>query len=168
MLLALGLILLLGACSNSPSPKDVVDLYLSKTNERELEEALQWWELSEVGTAFVILDPEQQEIRIAGRLVLANDLTEAMGIPGPRLTWKQQEASYYDIRDGVAIVIEGPGKAELATVEISLMVERMGNADLEERLAFNLWRNPDEGWRITGLNKGLGVLKSFLDNVKAS
>ena len=91
-----------------------------------------------------------------------------MGIPGPRLTWKQQEASYYDIRDGVAIVIEGPGKAELATVEISLIVERMGNAALEERLAFNLWRNPDEGWRITGLNKGLGVLKSFLDNVKAS
>ena len=168
VLLALGFILFMGACGNSPSPDDVVELYLSKTSDRELKEALRRWELSEVGTAFVILDPEQQRVRMDGRRTLATELTEALGIPGPRLTWEQHEASYYDIRDGVPLVVEGPGEAEVATVEIRLMIERVGQATLEESLAFNLWKNPDEGWRITGLDKGLGVLEPFLDEVRAS
>ena len=168
MLLALGFILFLGACGNSPSPNDVVDLYLSETSQEGVETALKRWELSEIGTAFVILDPEQQKVRMEGRRTLATGLTEALGIPGPRLTWEQHEASYYDIQDGVPLVVEGPRKAELATVETMLMIERVGQAALVERLAFNLWRNPDEGWRITGLDKGLRVLEPFLDEVRAS
>ena len=168
LLLALSLILFLGACSNSPSPEDVVDLYLSETSQQGLESALERWELSEVGTAFVILDPEQQRVRMDGRRILATALTEALGIPGPRLTWEQQEASYYDMRTGVPLVVEGHGKAELATVAIRLVIERVGQAALEESLAFNLWRSPEKGWRITGLDKGLGVLEPFLDEVRTS
>jgi hypothetical protein len=168
VLLALSLILFLGACSNSPSPEDVVDLYLSETSQEGVETSLKRWELSEVGTAFVILDPEQMKVRMDGRRALATDLTEALGIAGSRLTWEQHEASYYDMRDGVPLVVEGPGKAELATVEIRLVIERVGQATLEESLAFNLWRNPDEGWRITGLDKGLSVLEPFLDEIRES
>ena len=170
VLLALGLILFLSACGNSgsTSPEEVVDLYLSETGQEGVESALKRWELSEVGTAFAILDPEQQRIRMDGRRTLATELTDALGIAGPRLTWEKHEASYYAMRDGVPLVVEGPGKAELATVDIRLVIERLGQAALEESLAFNLWRNPDKGWRITGLDKGLRVLESFLDEVRTS
>ena len=168
MVLALSLILLLSACSSSLSPEEVVALYLSETSHEGMEAALQRWELSEVGAAFVILDPEQQRVRMDGRRTLATDLTETLSIPGPRLTWEQHEASYYDIKSGVPLVVEGHGKAEMATVEIRLIIERAGQATLEESLAFNLWRNPDEGWRIAGLDKGLGILEPFLDEVRAS
>jgi hypothetical protein len=103
-----------------------------------------------------------------GRRILATELTEALGIPGPRLMWQQIEASYYDIRDGVPLVIESPSEADLATIEIRLVIERVGQARLEERVAFNLWKSPGKGWRITGLDKGLGVLEPFLDEVRAS
>jgi hypothetical protein len=168
VLLTLSLILILGACSNSSSPEDVVNLYLSETSQGEVEAALEMWELSEVGTAFVILDTEQREVRMDGRRTLSIELTEALSIAGPRVTWGQHEASYYDMRDGLPQVVEGPGKAEMATMEIRLVIEHVGQSALEERLAFNLWRNPDEGWRITGLDKGLRVLQPFLDEVRAS
>ena len=128
--------------------------------------ALKRWELAEVGTAFVKLDAEQQRVRMDGRRTLAADLTEALGVSGPRLMWEQHKASYYDIRQRVALVVDGAGEAELATVEITLKVERSGEATLEESLAFNLWRNPDKGWRITGLDKGSAILKPFLDELR--
>jgi ABC-type oligopeptide transport system substrate-binding subunit len=162
------LVLFLGACSGSLSPEDVVDLYLSETRQRETEAAIKRWELSEVGAVFVVLDPEQQRVRMDGRRILATELTEALGIPGPRLMWEQVEAAYYDVRNGVPLAIESHTKADLATVEIRLMIERVGKARLEERAAFNLWKSPDSGWRITGLDKGLLVLEPFLDEVRAS
>ena len=101
VLIALGLVLFLGACSSSPSPEEIVDLYLSETGQEGMEAALQRWELSELGPEF-----------------------------------------------------------------FSLIIEGSGGAALEERLAFNLWRNPEEGWRITGLDKGLSVLRPFLEEIK--
>ena len=167
MLLALSLFLFLGACSsNSPSPEEVVDSYLSETGQEEMEAALQRWELSEVGTESFTLDQEQQKIRMDGRRALAIELTEALAIPGSRLAWEQEGATYYATRDGVPRSIDGAGEAELATIEILIIIEGSGGAALEERLAFNLWRNPEEGWRITGLDKGLPILRPFLDKVR--
>ena len=165
-LLALSLILFLGACSSSLSPEEVVDLYLSETGQEGTETALMRWELSEVGTESFTLDPEQQKIRMDGRRMLAIELTEALGIPGPRLAWDQEGTSYYAIRAGVPLAIEGAKEADLATVEMKIVVEGNGTAALEESLAFNLWRNPEEGWRITGLDKGLPILRTFLDKVR--
>ena len=165
-LLMLGLILFLGACGISLSPEDVVDLYLSEASQEGSQTALERWELSEVGTEFFALDPGQQKIRMDGRRTLAIELTEALGIAGPRLAWEQEGATYYATRDGVPQEIKGAEEAGLATVEIRIVIGGSGNAALEERLAFNLWMNPDEGWRITGLDKGLPILRPFLDKVR--
>ena len=166
-LLILGLMLLLSACnSSSNSPEEVVDLYLSEIVQEGTEAALQLWELSEVGTEFFALDPGQQKIRMDGRRTLAIELTEALGIAGPRLAWEQEGATYYATRDGVPQEIKGAEEAGLATVEIRIVIGGSGNAALEERLAFNLWRNPEDGWRITGLDKGLPILRPFLDKVR--
>ena len=168
VLLAFSLILFLGACNSSPSPKEVVDAYLSEVGQEGMEAALQRWEFSEVGTQFFALDPEHQRIRMDGRKMLATALTKALGVPGPLLTWKQDEGTYYATRDGVPRAIKDAGEAELATIEMQLIIVRGGKATLEERLAFNLWRNPDKGWRITGLDKGLPILRPFLDEVRES
>jgi hypothetical protein len=167
VLIALALFLFLGACSSSgTSPEEVVDSYLSETGQEGTEAALQLWELSEVGTEFFALDQEQQKIRMDGRRALAIELTEALGIPGPRIAWEQEGAAYYTTRDGVPRSIDGPGEADLATIEMRIMIEGRSNAALEERLAFNLWRNPEKGWRITGLDKGLSVLRPLLEEIK--
>ena len=166
VLIALGLVLFLGACSSSPSPEEIVDLYLSETGQEGMEAALQRWELSELGPEFFSLDPEQQKIRMDGRRALAMELTEALAIPGPGLGWEQEGATYYATGDGLPRSIDGAGEAQLATIEIRLIIEGSGGAALEERLAFNLWRNPEEGWRITGLDKGLSVLRPFLEEIK--
>lgn len=168
VLLAFSLILLLGACNSSPSPKEVVDSYLSEVGQEGMEAALQRWEFSEVGTAFFTLDLEHQRIRMDGRRMLATALTKALGVPGPLLTWKQDGGTYYATRDGVPRAIKDAGEAEFATIEMRLIIVREGKATLEERLAFNLWRNPDKGWRITGLDKGLPMLRPFLDEVRES
>ena len=160
------LTLFLSACNGSPSPEEVVGLYLSETVQEGMETALQRWELSEVGTEFFTLDPEQNRIRMDGRRTLATDLTEVLGIPGPRLTWKQEGASYYVIRDGVPLVTHSLNEAVLATVEMRVAIEGNGKDTLEERLAFNLWKNPEDSWKITGLDKGSGVLEPFLDKVR--
>ena len=161
-------VLFLGACSSSPSPGDVVELYLSATSDQESEEALKRWELHEVGAAFVTLGVEQEMVRMDARRILASDVTTVLGMAGKRLSWVQQDASYYDITKGVPLVVDGPGKAGLSTVEIKLMIERVGQARLKETLAFNLWKSPNKGWKITGLDKGLRVLEPFLDEVRMS
>ena len=165
--LVLGLTLLLGACRGSITPEDVVDLYLSDTNQGELEKALERWELSELGPNLVTLDAEQQRIRMDGRRELAAELTEALSGAGQRLRWERRGASYYDLGQGLPRSVEGPKEAELATVEIRVSIERAGAIGLEESVAFNLWRSSFKGWRIMSLDKGLPMLRPFLDEVKA-
>ena len=166
--LVLGLTLLLGACRGSLTPEDVVDLYLSDTNQGEPEKALERWELSELGPDLATLDAEQQRIRMDGRRELATELTEALSSAGQRLSWEQLGASYYDLGQGLPRAIDGSKEAELATVEIRVSVERAGANALEDGVAFNLWRSSFKGWRIMSLDKGLSVLRPFLDEVKAS
>ncbi|MDA0988631.1 MAG: hypothetical protein O2783_05800 [Chloroflexi bacterium] len=167
VVMALSFMLLLGACSSSLSPEEVVDLFLSETGQQGMETALLRWELSEVGTESFTLDLEQQKVRMEGRRMLAVELTEALVIAEPRLSWEQGEASYYALRNGVPLITDSRNEADLATIEMKLVIEGSGKAALEESLAFNLWRNPEGGWRITGLDKGLSMLGPFLEEMRA-
>ncbi len=125
-----------------------------------MEVALQRWELSELGTESFSSNPEQQRIRMDGR--------RALGTAGPRLAWERERAAYYALRNGIPQVAEGANEADLAIIEMGIVAESGGSTPLEDSLAFNLWKNPEEGWRIIGLDKGLSMLRPFLDNVRKS
>ena len=133
-----------------------------------MEAALQRWELSELGTESFSSNPEQQRMRMDGRSALATELTEALGTAGPRLAWERERAAYYALRNGIPQVAEGANEADLAILEMGIVAESGGSTPLEDSLAFNLWKNPEEGWRIIGLYKGLSMLRPFLDNVRKS
>ena len=168
LLLPIGLAFLLPAvsCSGSLSPEDVVNLYLSEVNQGDQDDALKRWETSEVGPSLAVLDPKQEQVRLKGRQALAVALTEALVIAGQRLRWEREDASYYDLQNGIPAVKDDDKNADLASIGIRLIVERRGEDDLEERVAFNLRKAPDQGWRITGLDKGLAVLEPFLDSLR--
>ena len=165
LLAAMVLALFLAACASSTPPAEVVDAYLSETKRGDVRQALEAWELSELGPAPVDLDPAQQSTRLDGRLELAKGLTEALSMAGDRLTWERSGLVYYDIRDGIANVTENVDEANVATVEVDLAIERGDSPTLEERLAFTLWRRADGSWRVTALDKGLMALRPFLDEV---
>ena len=165
LLAAVALALLLGACGSSEAPEDVVDAYLSETKRGDVRQALEMWELSELGPAPVDLDPAQQSIRLESRRELAETLTEALSMAGERLAWERSGLVYYDLRDGIANVTENVDEANVATVEVDMAIERGDSPTLEERLAFTLWRRADGSWRVTALDKGLMALRPFLDEV---
>ena len=129
LLAAVALALFLAACASSTPPAEVVDAYLSETKRGDVRQALEMWELSELGPAPVDLDPAQQSTRLDGRLELAKGLTEALSMAGERLTWERSGLVYYDIRDGIANVTENVGEANVATVEVDLAIEARGLAD---------------------------------------
>ncbi|MBI2856036.1 MAG: hypothetical protein HYX93_04240 [Chloroflexi bacterium] len=168
LLLLTGLALLLAAvsCNDSLSPEDVVNLYLSEVNQGDRDDALQRWETSEVGPSPVALDPEQERVRLEGRREVAEELTQALVVAGQRLRWERVGASYYDLQDNIPSVREDPTDADLATIEMRLIVEGREGASLEESIAFNLWRVPEIGWHIMGLDKGLSVLEPFLNRLR--
>ena len=164
---ALGLALLLGACSGSAPPEDVVDAYFSETKRGDVRQALEMWELSALGPAPVDLDPGQQSIRLDARRELAEALTDALSMAGDNLGWERRSFVLYDIRDGVASVTDDLDEANVATVQVNLAVERSDVPALEEQLAFTLWRSADGVWRVTGLDKGLPVLEGFLNELRS-
>ena len=165
---ALVLALLLGACSGSAPPEDVVDAYFSETKRGDVRQALEMWELSALGPAPVDLDPGQQSIRLDARRELAEALTDALSMAGDNLGWERRSFVLYDIRDGVASVTDDLDEANVATVQVNLAVERSDVPALEEQLAFTLWRSADGVWRVTGLDKGLPVLEGFLNELRGS
>ena len=163
---ALALALLLGACSGSAPPEDVVDAYFSETKRGDVRQALEMWELSALGPAPVDLDPGQQSIRLDARRELAETLTEALSMAGDNLRWERSGLVLYDIRDGIASVTDDLDEANVATVQINLAVEHSDGPALEEELALTLWRSADGGWRVTGLDKGRPVLEDFLSELR--
>ena len=166
--LSLSLAMLLAACSSPAAPEEVVDTYLTETERGDVRSALQSWELSQLGPAPADLDPGQQSIRLETRRELAQTLTDALSAAGDILSWERTGLILYDIRDGIANPTENADDANVATVEVSLAVDR-GNGDtLEEQLAFTLWKSADGVWRVTGLDKGLTVLEEFLEELKSS
>jgi hypothetical protein len=168
LLTALVLAILLGACSGSAPPEDVVDAYFSETKRGDVRQALEMWELSALGPAPVDLDPGQQSIRLESRRELAEALTEALSMAGDNLRWERSGLVLYDIRDGVASVTDDLDEANVATVQVDLSMERSDGPALEEELAITLWRSADGGWRVTGLDKGLPVLEDFLKELRGS
>ena len=168
LLTALVLALLLGACSGSAPPEDVVDAYFSETKRGDVRQALEMWELSALGPAPVDLDPGQQSIRLESRRELAEALTEALSMAGDNLRWERSGLVLYDIRDGVASVTDDLDEANVATVQVNLAVERSDGPALEEQLALTLWKSADGGWRVTGLDKGLPVLEGFLNELRSA
>ena len=168
LLLPLGLVFLLSvaSCSGSLSAENVVDLYLSDVNQGDKADALKRWELSQIGPSLVALDPEQERVRLEGRRDTSMELTEALVMAGQHLKWEQEGASYYYLQNEITVVEDDDKNATLATIEMRLIVERNEGAALEESIAFNLWKAPDEGWRITGLDKGLSMLEPFLENLR--
>ena len=165
-LTALVLALLLGACSGSAPPEDIVDAYFSETKRGDVRQALEMWELSALGPAPVDLDPGQQSIRLDARRELAETLTDALSTARDNLRWERSGLLLYDIRDGVASVTDDLDEANVATVQVDLSMERSDGPALEEELAITLWRSADGGWRVTGLDKGLPVLEDFLSELR--
>ena len=164
----LALALLTAACAASNPPEEVVDAYLSETKRGDALNALKRWELSELGPAPVDLAPEQQRIRLDTRRELAETLTDALSAAGERLQWEGRGLVLYHIRDGVANLTEVVDEANVATVEVGITVERSESEDVEERLAFTLWKRAGGGWSVTGLDKGLAVLEGFLEELWSS
>jgi hypothetical protein len=164
----MALSLLLSACGISSSPEDTVNLYLSEAGQQGTEAAILLWELTEMGTESFTLDEEQQKIRMDGRRTLAIELTGALVITGSRLTWERERTSYYTLRAGVPLMTDSHKEANLATIEMRIVIENGEESPLEERLAFNLWAHPIDGWRITGLDKSLMALEPFLDGARQS
>lgn len=169
VLLLLGLVLLLAACGGgSFPPRLTVEAYLSDLAKGRVEQAIQRWELSELGPDSVDLDEAQKVVRMKSRQMLALALTDTLGNNGERLSWERPEATYYGLEQWVTTVVDNPQDAETASVSVDLIVA-MGDAPaLEESLTFNLWRNSVGGWRIVSLDKGLPLLSQFLDKVSGS
>ena len=171
LLLPLAILVLpfIGACVRSDTPDEVVQLYLSAAIQGRVSEALEQWEFSDVASAALVTpNPEQQRIRMLQRRLLATTLTDALSKPRDLVVWEQVSASYYSIKSGEAEVIEDRENAYLATVQIKIAIQRVGQDTLEEVLAFNLWRSPSKGWIITGLNKSLITLQPLLDELHIS
>ncbi len=164
----LALALLMAGCAASTPPEEVVDAYLSDTTRGDAQTALERWELSQLGPTPIDLDPGQHSVRLEARRELAQALTEALSAAGDALRWESGGLTLYDIRDGIANPTEYADDANVATVEVSLAVERSAGEDVEEQLAFTLWKGADGGWRITGLDKGLLALEEFLEELRGS
>ena len=164
----LALALLLAACAASTPPEEIVDAYLSDTVRGDARTALERWELSQLGPAPLDLDPAQRSVRLEARRELTGELTEALSAAGERLRWESSGLVLYDIRDGIANLTENADDANVATVEVSLSVERGESEGVEEQLAFTLWKGADGVWSITGLDKGLPVLEEFLEELRDS
>ena len=159
---AIALTLLLAACAGPAQPEAVVQGYLSDATGGDSAAALERWELSQLGPAPADIGPKQSAIRLDGRRQLARSLTTALAAAGDDLRWETAGLTLYDLADGVAVVTESADEAEVASVASSLTLRRGDAADVEESLAFTLWRRSDGGWRVTGLDKGLAVLEDFL------
>ena len=84
------------------------------------------------------------------------------------LSWERSGVVLYNLAEGIPAVTESADEAQVATVEVVLTLNRDDAADVEEALAFTLWRRSDDGWLVTGLDKGLAVLEEFLEELKAS
>lgn len=145
-----------------------MDAYLSDTTRGDARIALERWELSRLGPTPLDLDPAQHSVRLEARRELAQALTEALSAASDALRWERGALVLYDIRDGIANPTEATDDANVATVEVSLSVERSDGPALEEQLAFTLWRSADGGWRITGLDKGLLALEEFLGKLRSA
>ena len=160
------LCLVLVSCTSAPSPEEVVISYLSDSHLGDTDEALSVWDLSEVVTVMSDLDPEQQESRLNNRVVLATELTDALSTSGHRLRWEKDRSYYYVTKNGGVRFVENSGEANMATIEMQIIIDPIGKKFAEEDLAFNLWRTPKEGWRIIGLDKAPRALQPILDQLK--
>lgn len=168
LLASLALTLLLASCGGPEEPADIVEAYLSDAVGGDAEGALERWELSELGPAPADLAPEQSATRVEGRRQLAQALTSALAAAGDGVSWEHSGVVLYNLAQGVPAVTENADEAQVATVEMALTLNRSDAASLEEALAFTLWRRSDDGWRVTGLDKGLAVLEEFLEELRSS
>ena len=168
LLAAAALSLFLASCAGADGPAEVVEAYLSDATGGDAVRALERWELSELGPAPADLGPEQATTRVEGRRELAQVLSNALAAAGDNISWQRSSLALYNLADGIPAVTEIADEAQVATVEIALTLERGDEAVVEESLAFTLWRRADDGWLVTGLDKGLAVLEEFLEELKAS
>ena len=160
--------LLLSACAAAAEPADVVEAYLSDATGGDAEAALERWELSELGPAPADLAPEQSTTRVQGRRQLAQALTDALAAAGGDVSWERSGVALYNLAQGIPATAESADEAQVATVEMVLTLKRSDAPAVEEALAFTLWRRSDDGWRVTGLDKGLAVLEEFLETLRDS
>ena len=165
LLAAAALSLLLASCAGAAGPAEVVEAYLSDAASGDADKALERWELSELGPAPADLAPEQSITRVEGRTELAQALTNALAAAGDDVSWQLSSLVLYDLAEGMPTVTENADEAQVATVEIALTLKRGNAGAAEEALAFTLWRRADDGWLVTGLDKGLAVLKEFLEEL---
>ncbi len=168
LLAAAALSLLLVSCAGAAGPAEVVEAYLSDAASGDAVKALERWELSELGPAPADLAPEQAAVRVEGRRQLAQALTNALVAAGDDVSWQLSGLVLYDLADGMPTVTEDADEAQVATVEMTLTLERGDEAAVEEALAFTLWRRADNGWLVTGLDKGLAVLEEFLEELRGN
>ena len=166
LLATAALSLILASCADAAGPAEVVEAYLSDAANGDAEKALEQWELSELGPAPADLAPEQANTRVEGRRELAQALTSALAAAGDDVRWERSGLVFYNLAEGIPAVTENADEAQVATVEVGLMLERDDEADVEETLAFTLWRRADNGWLVTGLDKGLAVLEGFLEQLR--
>ena len=101
-----------------------------------------------------------------GRRELVQALTSALAAAGDDVSWQRSGLVLYDLADGMPTVTENADEAQVATVEIALTLKRGNAGAVEEALAFTLWRRADNGWLVTGLDKGLAVLEEFLEELR--
>ena len=160
--------LVLVACTSASSPEEVIHSYLSDVNLGDVDAALSVWEFSEVGTVISDLDPEQQKIRLDSREILATELTDALSKSVHRLRWGKDRSYYYGTKNGVVGLVESSSEANMATIGMQIIIEPTGKEFVQEYLAFNLWRNPEEGWRITGIDKAPNALQPILEQLRES
>ena len=168
LLAAAALSLLLASCGGAAGPAEVVEAYLSDSANGDADEALERWELSELGPAPGDIAPEQATIRVEGRRELAQALTSALAGAGDDVSWEHSGLVFYNLAEGIPAVTENADEAQVATVAVALTLERGDAAALEESLAFTLWRRADNGWLVTGLDKGLAVLEQFLEELRGN
>ena len=168
LLAAAALSLILASCTDAAGPAEVVEAYLSDSASGDAENALERWELSELGPAPGDIAPEQATTRVEGRRELAQALTNALAAAGDDVSWERSGVVFYNLADGIPETAENADEAQVATVEVALTLERGDEADVEETLAFTLWRRADDGWLVTGLDKGLAVLEEFLEELRSN
>ena len=168
LLAAAVLSLVLASCADAAGPAEVVEAYLSDAASGDADKALEQWELSELGPAPGDIAPEQATTRVEGRKELAQALTSALASAGDDLGWERSGLVFYNLADGIPAVAESADEAQVATVEVALTLERGDEAIVKETLAFTLWRRADNGWLVTGLDKGLAVLEGFLEDLRPS
>ena len=166
LLAAAALSLLLVSCAGATGPAEVVEAYLSDAASGDADKAIERWELSELGPAPADLAPEQSITRVEGRRELVQALTSALAAAGDDVSWQRSGLVLYDLADGMPTVTENADEAQVATVEIALTLKRGNAGAVEEALAFTLWRRADNGWLVTGLDKGLAVLEEFLEELR--